>query len=285
MPAITAVIPVLNRAHIIKKTIASVLGQDVPADYAIKIIVVDDGSSDDLAGGLRPFGSRVSCICHDKNSGAAAARNTGAKAAQGDYLAFLDSDDTWLPNKLATQIAFMQANNYAVSCTACARARAGASDIVWPRYATGRLTLADIAWGCILSPGTTMVCESRMFEEIGPFDTTIKRREDWDWLLRLTLRYDLGYLATPLAYREPSAFSNYRQGLDDIERLRAKHGASLPLPVRRSFEAALAFETAAASYRQGKLGTAFSALARSLWLVPVGNAAVNAYVAGRLARR
>src|SRR5580700_8153945 len=100
MPAITAIIPTFNRAHIVARAVASVVSQELPPDHSIEVIVVDDGSSDAPAAALRPFGSQVTCIRHDRNEGAAAARNTGVAAARGDYLAFLDSDDVWLPNKL-----------------------------------------------------------------------------------------------------------------------------------------------------------------------------------------
>jgi glycosyltransferase involved in cell wall biosynthesis len=282
---VSAIIPAYNRSASIGAAIESVLSQgDQSAEGAHEIIIVDDGSQDDLAGALGRFAGPIRLIRHDRNQGAAAARNTGAAAAQSEYLAFLDSDDTWLPNKLAAQIAFMRANGNAVSCTACELVRPDGSTVAWPRYATGRLTLADIAWGCLLSPGTTMVCERRMFEEIGPFDTRIKRREDWDWLLRLTRRHDLAYVATPLARREPSAFSNYHQALDDLDILRAKHGANLPLSVRRSFAAALAFETAAARYGQGDRIAALAAGLRSLWLSPGGNPSLRAIIAKRFAR-
>jgi glycosyltransferase involved in cell wall biosynthesis len=285
MPSINVVIPVWNRAPVIGRAIASVVGQDLPAgDWSIQVLVVDDGSTDDLAGALRRFGAQVSCIRHERNAGAAAARNTGIMAAKCDYLAFLDSDDAWLPNKLARQIAFMRSGGLAVSCTACKLARPGRSHIVWPRYKNGILTIADAVWGCYLSPGTTMVCEPRIFAEIGLFDTSLQRHEDWDWLLRLTARYDLAYLSEPLASREPSAFGNHRQTLEAIERVREKHLSWLPQQLQCCLEAALALEVAAVRYRQGSWAGAASGILKSLWLVPIGHAALGTVVAGRLAR-
>src|SRR5258706_8545841 len=109
-------------------------------------------------------------------------------------------------------------------------------------------------WGCYLSPGTTMVCEPRIFAEVGLFDTNLQRHEDWDWLLRLTARYDVAYLPEPLASREPSAFGNHHQTLEAIERMRRKHLLRLPQHLRRRFEAGLALEEAAARYRQRNWG-------------------------------
>jgi glycosyltransferase involved in cell wall biosynthesis len=286
MPSIDVVIPVWNRAHVVGRAVASVVGQDLPAgSWSIQVLVVDDGSTDDLAGALGEFGAQVRCIRHERNAGAAAARNTGIMEAKCDYLAFLDSDDMWLPNKLARQIAFMRSGGHAISCTACELARPGRSPIIWPRYKTGILTATDAVWGCYLCPGATMVCEPLIFAEIGLFDTSLQRHEDWDWLLRLTSRYDLAYLSEPLARVEPSAFGNHDQTLDAIEGIRRKHLSQLPHHLRRRLEAALALETAAARYRQGNWGATASAMLKSLWLAPIGNAAVRTVMTGRLARR
>jgi glycosyltransferase involved in cell wall biosynthesis len=101
MPAVTVVIPVFNRAHIVGRAIASVFAQDLPAAaWSVDVVVVDDGSSDDLDGALRCFGAGVACIRHVRNNGAAAARNTGIAAAGGEYVAFLYYDDTCLHGKL-----------------------------------------------------------------------------------------------------------------------------------------------------------------------------------------
>jgi hypothetical protein len=122
------------------------------------------------------------------------------------------------PCNLARQIAFIRSGGRAISCTACKLARPGRSSIVWRRYKTGILIVADAVWGCYLSPGTTMVCETRIFAEIGLFDTKLQRHEDWDWLLRLTARYDLaGRAAAACAQRlkrcnrAPLGLTNTRQ--------------------------------------------------------------------------
>jgi glycosyltransferase involved in cell wall biosynthesis len=284
MPAITAVIPVLNRAHAIGKALGSILSQDLPRGCTLDIVVVDDGSTDDLDSALHPFGTQVKCIKHDGNKGAGVARNTGIAAATGDYLAFLDSDDVWLPNKIVRQIAFMTEKRYVASCTACSLARPGASDVVWPRDGGGVITRADLVWGCFLSPGTTMICERSVFNEIGPFDPSLKRHEDWDWLLRFTGKYNLAYLGVPLARREPSPFVNRLQVLKALEMIRAKHLDALTPSMRRQFEAAIACETAAAYYREGDRLSALLAMIKSLWLAPVGHPVLSAIIANRFAR-
>ena len=282
MPSISVIIPVWNRAHVIGAALDSVVTQPLPGpDWSLEVILADDGSTDDLDGALRPYDGRIRLIRHERNAGAAAARNTGIAAATGDYLAFLDSDDVWMPNKLATQIKFMQVNGSSASCTACLLARPAGPMVVWPRYKTGILTRADIVWGCFLSPGTTMICERRIFRDVGVFDTGYARHEDWDWLLRFTARHDLGYLAEPLAQRDPSPYANRVQALSALERIGAKHLATLPPRDRRHLEAALAFDAAAAHFRQGYRYAGLCALFKSLWLAPFDHTAISAAVSSR----
>jgi glycosyltransferase involved in cell wall biosynthesis len=284
MPSVSVIVPLWNRAHAIGAAVDSILTQQVSGDWPLEIILIDDGSSDDLDAALRPYGDRVTLIRHQRNAGAAAARNTGITAATGEYVAFLDSDDVWLPNKLSIQIRFMQANGHSASCTACYLARPGAPVVVWPQYKTGLLGLADIVWGCFLSPGTTMVCRSSVFKDVGVFDSTLQRHEDWDWLLRFARQHRLAYLAEPLARREPSPHANKHQVLSAIERIRAAHLPALRPRDKRHFEAALALEAAAAHYRQGDRLPALSDLLRSLAHAPFDHAALFAILSSRFAR-
>lgn len=99
---VSVVIPTYNRAHCIADTVRSVLSQTVRPH---EVIVVDDGSTDDTAGALRPFGANVRYL-PKTNGGVSSARNAGMRAATGDVIAFLDADDVWLPQKLEIQLAF-----------------------------------------------------------------------------------------------------------------------------------------------------------------------------------
>jgi glycosyltransferase involved in cell wall biosynthesis len=281
VPSISVIVPLWNRAHVIGAAVDSVLAQKVPVDWSVEIILVDDGSTDDLERALRPYGNRIRRIRHQRNFGAAAARNTGIAASTGDYLAFLDSDDVWMPNKLVTQISFMQGNDYRLSCTACYLARPGGPTVIWPQYKTGLLGLADIVWGCFLSPGTTMVCRPSVFDRVGMFDSTLGRHEDWDWLLRFSSRHHLAYLAEPLARREPSPHANRRQVLAALDRIRATHRSTLLPRDKRHFEAALALEAAAAHFRQGHRLPALGNLIKSLWLAPFDHATLATVVSSR----
>ncbi len=104
-PRISVLITAYNCGDRIRRTVQSVLEQTYPA---FEIIIVDDGSTDDTAKVLREFGEKVRYI-HQKNGGVATARNTGIHAVKGDWVAFLDDDDVWLPEKLQVQAELIRA--------------------------------------------------------------------------------------------------------------------------------------------------------------------------------
>jgi glycosyltransferase involved in cell wall biosynthesis len=194
-PSITVVIPAFNRASTIGRALASVSGQTLAA---AEVIVVDDGSSDGtatVAGACGHPGLRL--IRHASNRGAAAARNTGLRAARGDYIALLDSDDEWTPDKLARQLAELREAppDIRASCTAY-QIREGALTRDHRPRAVGR---DDLFMGCDLSPGATLMMARPLVDEIGLFDETLPRYEDWDWLLRYTARYRIGVVQESLA--------------------------------------------------------------------------------------
>jgi glycosyltransferase involved in cell wall biosynthesis len=97
-PQVTVIIPTFNRARYLTEAIQSVLGQTFP-DY--ELIVVDDGSTDGTAAVLEGFGDSRLRVLRQENHGISAAMNAGLRAAQGEYIARLDSDDVWFPNLLA----------------------------------------------------------------------------------------------------------------------------------------------------------------------------------------
>jgi glycosyltransferase involved in cell wall biosynthesis len=286
MPAIDVVIPVFNRAHIVDRAIASALAQKLPgADWSIRAIVVDDGSTDDLDAALACFGAAVTCIRHGRNRGAAAARNTAVAAAAADYVAFLDSDDTWLAGKVLAQIAFMERHGHRASCTAYLLKRPDKTEFVSPRYWTGTLGPPDFAWGCFVSPGSTLICRREVFGRIGGFDEALQRLEDWDWLLRYAEHYPLGFLAEPLAWIEVAPKANIGKVLNALDRIEARHAALLPSRERRALAAGIEVHRAAAHYGGGNRLASCAALMKSLRLVPIGNVALAAVLHNRLPRR
>ena len=286
MTTISVIIPVWNRAGTIARAIDSVLAQKLPAaDWSIHVVVVDDGSTDDLSSVLRRYDSQVTVIRHERNGGAAAARNTGIAAARGEYIAFLDSDDTWLPEKLVRQIDFMRAHQLVASCTSFRLVRPNRSETTPRNYATGALGLADFAWGCFVSPGSTLICRQDVHDAVGRYDVALRRLEDWDWLLRFAREHRLGFLDEPLARIEVSPNPDPGDTLAALDQIEQKHLKSLSAEVQRCFRAGAELVRAAALQRQGKLLAAALAIGRSLWLVPSSNVALTTVLQNRWARQ
>ena len=108
MSKVTLIMPTYNCASFIRAALDSVFNQTRPPD---EVIVVDDRSTDNTSEILLSYGDRIICITSlDSGGYASAVRNVGLAAATGDYIAFLDADDVWFPNKLAEQIAVLDAN-------------------------------------------------------------------------------------------------------------------------------------------------------------------------------
>jgi glycosyltransferase involved in cell wall biosynthesis len=285
MPAIDVIIPVWNRAHAVRRAIDSVLSQRLPPDSTLAVTVVDDGSTDNLADALRDYGARVACIRRARNGGAAAARNTGIGASRGDYVAFLDSDDAWLPDKLVRQMDFMRTHQYAASCTSFRLVRQDRTEITAPNYVTRDLGLSDFAWGCFVSPGSTLICRREIYGQIGDYDVALQRLEDWDWLLRYARVHKLGFLGEPLARIEASHNPDPVKALAALDHMEQKHLTSLPAKERRQFRAAVELVRAAAHGRKGRLLAATHALVKSLWIAPAPNVALTTVLHNRFARR
>lgn len=107
MRSVSVIIPTYNRSRLLSEAIESVIRQDV-TDCELEVIVVDDGSTDNTADVVKSFGPRVRYI-YQKNRGAGVARNHGIEVARGEWIAFLDSDDRWLPHKLSLQFRMLEA--------------------------------------------------------------------------------------------------------------------------------------------------------------------------------
>ena len=279
---VSAIIPVFNRAATVGAALRSILDQpSVP----LEVVVVDDGSADDLAGALAPFaGAPLRVIRHPANAGAAAARNTGIAAASGEWIALLDSDDVWLPGKLERQLAFLESRGLAAGCTAYTLRRGQSLDQRVPGGGES-LGLADLVWGCYVSPGSTLLARRQVWAEIGPLDPAFRRYEDWDWLMRLTSRHRLGLLAEPLAEIRLSGPPDPAQVLAGLDLLERRHAEPLRRDhpeLYRRFRAGLAIERAGLAFRRRRpLAASWHVLA-SLALVPFGNFAFANVVAPRL---
>lgn len=207
-PIVSVVIPTYNRASSIRAAVESALRQTV---REIEVLVVDDGSTDNTASiASQVDDPRVKVILRERNGGAAAARNTGIVRACGDYVAFLDSDDVWLETKLARQIAVLgnAPLNTVVCCTGAEIHLLDHGGIMRHQYLESSVDWkARLVMGCDLSPGTTQMSRRDIFAKVGLLDESLRRFEDWDWLLRYAQMG--GAIAT---VREPLARVYNRRG-------------------------------------------------------------------------
>ena len=192
---ISVIIPSWNRADRLAAALDSVYAQSVAPH---EIIVVDDGSTDDTRELLGRHYPDVHYI-FQQNKGVSQARNTGIRAASGDWIALLDSDDRWKPCKLELQLAAIRANP---DCKLCH------SDEIWIRNGKrvnpmkihakhgGRIFRYCLPL-CVISPSAVMIHRD-IFREIGLFDETLPACEDYDLWLRICAVYPVLYVDQPL---------------------------------------------------------------------------------------
>ncbi len=218
----SVIIPTYNRGRWLPATVASVLAQTLPA---LEILIIDDGSTDDTAAVCAGFADPVRYIRQD-NAGVGSARNRGAAEARGEWLAFLDSDDLWTPDKLEVQLAALAATGARTSITGFefvdlegrpltaqqgfARAfplfgdtRTSPGEFFDRHFESGEVRAAGRAhtlyhgdahtaffFGNFASPATAMVRRD-LFLEVGGFDEGLRVAEDTEFFHRLAARAPL----------------------------------------------------------------------------------------------
>ena len=195
LPLVSVIIPTYNRGWVVQEAIDSVLDQDF-SDY--ELIVVDDGSNDNTREILGAYGKAIT-VLQQSNRGVSAARNRGIAEAAGRLIAFLDSDDLWLPRKLTTQVKFFEENADAVI---------NQTQEIWVRNGlrvnpkkrhhkfSGMIFERSLAL-CLVSPSAVMIKKS-LFDAVGVFDEQLPACEDYDLWLRVSCRYPVHLMDTPL---------------------------------------------------------------------------------------
>jgi glycosyltransferase involved in cell wall biosynthesis len=194
-PTVSVIIPTHNRGWILREAIDSVLAQDY-ADY--ELIVVDDGSTDNTREILEACGRDITVV-QQSNRGVSAARNRGIAASRGQLIAFLDSDDLWLTQKLSRQVDFFKSNPAALICQ---------TEETWVRNGVrvnpkrrhqklaGMIFEPSLAL-CLVSPSAVMIRKT-LFEAVGRFDERLPACEDYDLWLRVSCRYPVYLIDEPL---------------------------------------------------------------------------------------
>ena len=192
MVKVSIIIPTFNRANLITRALESVFKQTI-SDY--EIIIIDDGSTDNTKDVLKPFQDRIRYV-YQQNKGISAARNLGITMAQGQYIAFLDSDDTWIPEKLALQAQVLDENPTVgiVYSKMVKINEQGQPCGMKPENPTGRNFKELLEIGGDI-PTSTVFTRKACFDKAGLFDENLPMMEDFEMWLRIAKHYDIYEIA------------------------------------------------------------------------------------------
>jgi glycosyltransferase involved in cell wall biosynthesis len=216
-PTVSVIIPTYNRARVLCRSAESVLAQTY-RDF--ELIIVDDGSTDNTEEVVRSYSDpRIRFIRHEKNRGVSVARNIGIKAARGEFIAFNDSDDIWLPQNLELKVKLLDSHpDTALVCSDyyIFDGHTGANlcrfwDNRQYRYllefdeGTQQPIIGKLARVTLLSP-LAIIMRRRVFDDVGYFDESLHCAEDWDMWFRILQRFSIRFINLPLArYRKHDA--------------------------------------------------------------------------------
>jgi glycosyltransferase involved in cell wall biosynthesis len=192
-PDISVIIPAFNRAHTLPKALDSVLSQTLKPR---EIIVVDDGSTDETNAVLANYPGL--CIISQDNRGVSAARNMGIEKAGGDWIAFLDSDDEWLSDKLEKQWDAICNDDKLICHTEEIWIRNGQRVNPMKKHKKfGGIIYERCLPLCVISPSSVMIHRS-VFKDVGVFDESLEVCEDYDLWLRICAKYSVLFIDEPL---------------------------------------------------------------------------------------
>ena len=214
---ISVVIPTFNRKEALKRAIHSVKGQSLTP---FEIIVVDDGSDDGTGEWILYNHPQIKYI-YQTNNGVSSARNVGIKSVASDWVAFLDSDDEWLPNKLYEQVKAIGSNQ---------EIKFFHTNEIWIRNGVrvnqmkkhkkyGGYIFEKCLDICRVSPSSVLV-QKEVFDNIGMFDESLRVCEDYDLWLRITSKYQVIFLDVPLIYKYGGHADQLSKVNDGIESYR-----------------------------------------------------------------
>jgi glycosyltransferase involved in cell wall biosynthesis len=209
MPKISVIIPIYNAERYLSETIESVMAQTY-SDW--EIVAVDDGSTDKTPEILKDYEKKLSkklCVITQKNSGVSIARNTAIAAARGEYIAFLDHDDLWLPEKLEKQVKLLDSNKKLGLVYSDSYAIDGKGSLKKGTLLSGRLFRlhARMRRGNVFNelfyvnfiPILTAIVRKNVFNKVGMFDSKYKIAEEYDLFLKIAEQYPIDFIEKPLA--------------------------------------------------------------------------------------
>lgn len=232
-PMISVVIPAYNREQTIGYCLRSVIAQTY-TDF--EVVVVDDGSRDETAKKVLEFDDpRIRLLLHDSSKGAQAARNTGIRAALGRWIAFLDSDDTWYPHKLAEQVAALASRGWDEGIVVH-----GGMMRYYPRTDSTELWDLPVVAGkscyaaLLQAPGPlfpTILTSKKALQDIDYLDERVPSYQEWDTAIRLAKICEFIHIREPLAvywlHEGDTISKNKRRDVEGYRFIIEKHRAAI----------------------------------------------------------
>lgn len=275
-PLVSAIIPNYNYARYVGEAVESALGQTYPN---IEVIVVDDGSTDNSLEVLEKYRDRIKII-EQKNSGVCVARNRGVAESKGEYVAFLDADDVWLPEKIELQIDVFE-NDSTVSFSNTGAITIGTDGTQIGELSpgmTGRVTegLLLFEQSVMVAPASTGFIRKETFLALNGFDARLSTAADWDFCFRASLLGPFGFVDAPVVkYRLHG--NNMHGNISLMEKdmvlcyLKAFAANDPALARIRSRSYGNLYRVLAGSYfRAGKYVDFLRTAAKSVWYRPAG---------------
>jgi glycosyltransferase involved in cell wall biosynthesis len=199
-PLVSVVIPTYERPQFLEGAIRTSLAQTYENT---EIIVVDDGSSEQYADEIvSDFPEGVTCIQHDENKGPSAARNTGIREANGEYVAFLDDDDRWHETKISRQVEALERDHTAGLATCLVAAITPDGDLVHCETSAPSGDCSDkILIGNQIGTPSRVLVRRECFDDIGTFDESLPTKQDWDFYIRLCQEWNIVAVEDYICFR------------------------------------------------------------------------------------
>ena len=197
---VSVIIPTYNRPTKLVRAINSVINQTY---QNIEIIVVDDNNPDtegrketEKIMSKYALNSKIKYIQHKYNKNGSAARNTGVKCSRGGYIAFLDDDDEFLPNKIKSQVNCLEKldESWGACYTKYKRLKNGKLDTMCAERREGQLYFEALCRNLFIQAGSNLMVRRKAFEDIGGFNETFQRNQDIEFCVRLLKKYKLAYV-------------------------------------------------------------------------------------------
>jgi glycosyltransferase involved in cell wall biosynthesis len=243
-PLVSVILPTQNRLHFLRAAVASVLAQ---TERDFELLVVDDASTDGTKEWLQQLAgsdSRIRVLRNERPAGGGGARNTGIEASRGTWVAFLDDDDEWLPDKLKRQLAELEKHTDAIAC-ACSFEVHFPSGKTRPFHIPQSVTLRQILSSNVLGGASVCICSRALLLRIGGFDPRLRSSQDHDLWIRLCENGNVAVCPEPLVkYREHDGDRITRRmdsQLRGARRVYFKHRRRMEREARRSHVSYLCF--------------------------------------------